>query len=255
MPITSDPERLTKVAEELGTALRAAHEGTRVRLPVLQRADAAGLVMALHAQLDEAIDERSAEAAAKGHHIACASGCSACCVSPVLVTEGEAVTVAEWLTLPEGARARAYFAASYPAWKAGIGDAGETISRAGTDEERRAAVIALLRKNVMCAFNSGGRCSIYPARPARCRKAHALGTSENCGSEGTGEIPYFEHPRTEMTFEEQEPMRGAIHHALRPGAGVELLCAAVQRLLGASVGRNDPCTCGSGRKYKRCCGA
>jgi SEC-C motif-containing protein len=23
----------------------------------------------------------------------------------------------------------------------------------------------------------------------------------------------------------------------------------------ASVGRNDPCTCGSGRKYKKCCGA
>jgi len=23
----------------------------------------------------------------------------------------------------------------------------------------------------------------------------------------------------------------------------------------AKVGRNDPCTCGSGRKYKNCCGA
>lgn len=23
----------------------------------------------------------------------------------------------------------------------------------------------------------------------------------------------------------------------------------------ATVGRNDPCTCGSGRKYKKCCGA
>jgi uncharacterized protein YecA (UPF0149 family) len=21
------------------------------------------------------------------------------------------------------------------------------------------------------------------------------------------------------------------------------------------IGRNDPCTCGSGRKYKKCCGA
>ena len=24
---------------------------------------------------------------------------------------------------------------------------------------------------------------------------------------------------------------------------------------GAQVGRNDPCTCGSGKKYKKCCGA
>ncbi|MEA1649028.1 MULTISPECIES: SEC-C metal-binding domain-containing protein [Nitrospirillum] len=23
----------------------------------------------------------------------------------------------------------------------------------------------------------------------------------------------------------------------------------------AKVGRNDPCPCGSGKKYKRCCGA
>jgi preprotein translocase subunit SecA len=24
---------------------------------------------------------------------------------------------------------------------------------------------------------------------------------------------------------------------------------------GPKVGRNDPCTCGSGKKYKNCCGA
>ncbi len=24
---------------------------------------------------------------------------------------------------------------------------------------------------------------------------------------------------------------------------------------GSKIGRNDPCTCGSGRKYKKCCGA
>jgi uncharacterized protein YecA (UPF0149 family) len=24
---------------------------------------------------------------------------------------------------------------------------------------------------------------------------------------------------------------------------------------GAKIGRNDPCTCGSGKKYKKCCGA
>ena len=28
-----------------------------------------------------------------------------------------------------------------------------------------------------------------------------------------------------------------------------------QRTFGRKVGRNEPCPCGSGRKYKRCCGA
>ena len=68
-------------------------------------------------------------------------------------------------------------------------------------------------------------------------------------------MKYFEHVRTEMTFEEQEPMRSALHHSLRPNGNLELLCSAVQRLLGASISRNEPCPCGSGQKYKKCCGA
>jgi preprotein translocase subunit SecA len=28
-----------------------------------------------------------------------------------------------------------------------------------------------------------------------------------------------------------------------------------QRRTGEKVGRNDPCPCGSGKKYKKCCGA
>jgi SEC-C motif domain protein len=31
--------------------------------------------------------------------------------------------------------------------------------------------------------------------------------------------------------------------------------AAPQRKAEPKVGRNDPCTCGSGKKYKKCCGA
>ena len=29
----------------------------------------------------------------------------------------------------------------------------------------------------------------------------------------------------------------------------------IQKTAGAKVGRNDPCPCGSGKKYKKCCGA
>lgn len=255
VPITRDPQRLAEVAGELGAAIRAAEGGGRVRLPVVPPADAAGLVLAMHGALDDAIDERAAAAAAGGHHIACSAGCSACCVSAVLVTEGEAVAVAEWLKQPEHAEVRAEFAKRFPAWRAGLGSAIDAIHGATTDDELRAAAIAVKTRNAMCAFNQGGLCSIYPARPARCRKAHALETSARCGAEGDGQVQYFEHARTELTFDDQERMRAVIHHALRPGAGLELLCAAVHRLLDARVGRNDPCPCGSGAKYKKCCGA
>ena len=252
VPITRDQQRLGEVAGQLGAAIRS--EG-RVRLPVVQPADAAGLVMVMHGALDDAIDERTRAATEAGHHIACSAGCSSCCVAPVLVTEGEAVTVAEWLKLEANAAIREQFVAAYPVWKRGLGTTVETMHSARTDDERRNAAIEMKLKNVMCAFNRDGLCSIYAARPARCRKAHALETNANCGVEGTGQVRYYEHERTEATFEEQEPMRAALHHALHPGAGVELLCAAINRLLSSSVGRNDPCPCGSGQKYKRCCGA
>ncbi len=252
MPITRDGQRLGEVANQLGTAIRS--QG-RVRLPIVQPADAAGLVMVMHAELDDAIEDRTRAATAAGHHIACSAGCSSCCVAPVLVTEAEAVTVAEWLKLPENAAVREHFAAKYPAWKQGLGRSVDAMHAAKTDEERRSAAVEMKLKNVMCAFNREGLCSIYEPRPSRCRKAHALETNANCGIEGTGQVRYYEHERTEVTFEEQEPMRAALHHALRPGAGVELLCAAVNRLLSTGVGRNEPCPCGSGQKYKRCCGA
>jgi uncharacterized protein YecA (UPF0149 family) len=43
------------------------------------------------------------------------------------------------------------------------------------------------------------------------------------------------------------------------GAGGAQVSAAASSLpiqrSGAKVGRNDPCPCGSGKKYKKCCGA
>ncbi len=235
----------------LGTAIRDAHAGKRVRLPVVPAEDAAGLVMVMHAQLDGAIAERAIEAAARGLTIACAAGCSACCASPLLVSEGEAVTVAAWLA--EQPVAREQFLAAYPAWKKSVGAAGEALERARTDDARNAAAKELRKQHVMCAFNREGLCTIYEARPARCRKVHALETSAACGPEGDGQVQYFEHAQTEATFEQQEPMRGALHHALRPAGGLELLCSAVHRMMTARVPRNAPCPCGSGKKAKHCC--
>jgi len=249
--ITRDSERLALIAGTLGTAIRAAQAGERVRLPVIQAADAAGLVMVMHAQLDAAIEARSAGAAERGLMIACAEGCSACCASPLLVSEGEAVAVAAWLG--EQPEVRAQFAAAYPAWKKAVGRAGPALEKARTDEARNVAAMELRKQHVMCAFNREGSCTIYAARPARCRKVHALETNVACGPEGDGKVQYFEHLQTEATFEEQEPMRGALHHALRPNASLELLCLSVHRMITARVPRNAPCSCGSGKLSKHCC--
>ena len=37
------------------------------------------------------------------------------------------------------------------------------------------------------------------------------------------------------------------------GALIDIQPAPVRT--GPKIGRNDPCTCGSGKKYKNCCGA
>lgn len=43
----------------------------------------------------------------------------------------------------------------------------------------------------------------------------------------------------------------AYRERLKPGGGVR---TPPVRLDAPSIGRNDPCPCGSGRKYKKCCG-
>ena len=232
--LLSDSDRLQRVALALAQAVES-----RTKLPVIQRSDAAGLVTAMHAQLDEAIAHRDAEVGAR---IACRMGCNACCTSPVLVSEGEAIVVADWLRDHPDVRAR--FTAAYAAWKAALGDLVEQ----GSDESMQRAQ----QRHVMCAFNHAGACTIYPARPAVCRRTHALDTNEHCTSDTTP-AQYYQHPETEELYEQQRPLRFALHRALRPNTRLELLCVAVHRLLGAT-GRNDACPCGSGKKYKKCCG-
>ena len=246
----SSPQRLQEVALGLAEAVAARAEGKRVKLPVVQRADATGLVGIMHAQLDDAISRRDAEI---GKRLACHKGCSTCCVSPVLVTEGEAVAVAEWLK--DHADVRAHFDAAYATWRDKLGELVAQASQPRDPDENLEWCMTAKRREAMCAFNIDGACSIYPVRPALCRKTHALDTNEHCGTDG-GKVQYYEHPETEAVYEQQHEMRFALHSALRPNAHIDLLCSAVHRLLGgAAAGRNDPCPCGSGRKYKKCHGA
>ena len=242
-------ERLQRLADELATVVAARREGKRVSLPVIRPADAAALVDGLHAQLDDVIARRDAKVR---HRLACKQGCNACCLSAVRVTDGEALAVVEWLRAPEHADARARFEAAYPKWRDAL---GELIARAGDEHDAAAANAwcgAVHERQAMCAFNHDGACSIYPVRPAACRKAHALDTNANCNG---GRVTFFEDPETENVYDGQMPTLFALHEAVRHNTRLDLLCSAVHRLLGgAAAGRNDPCPCGSGKKFKKCCG-
>ena len=63
------------------------------------------------------------------------------------------------------------------------------------------------------------------------------------GNSSTGQDNFYnEGPKS-------APMPGGITPAPRPEANKETV-----KREGDKVGRNDPCTCGSGKKYKKCCG-
>ncbi len=247
---THDPERLQRVATELAEAFAAREAGEKVKLPVVQRADAAGLVELMHAQLDDAIARRNATI---GKRMACHKGCNQCCISPVLVTEGEAVAVAEWLKQPEHADVRARFEAAYRVW---AGKLGKMVDEAGEPRDADTNLlwcIEVKRREAMCPFNHEGACTVYPVRPALCRKTHALDTNAHCANDGM-KVAYYQHEETEALYEGQRPVRFALHAALRPNGHLDLLPHAVHRLLGGTAAsRNDPCPCGSGKKYKKCC--
>jgi len=49
---------------------------------------------------------------------------------------------------------------------------------------------------------------------------------------------------------QQQPQRMVLSH----GGNDEPARPAAPKREGVKIGRNDPCSCGSGKKYKRCCG-
>lgn len=241
-----------RVAESLA---EAASRAPRKRLPVVAAADAAGLVAMLHEQLDEAIERRATDAAHAGEGIACKRGCNACCASPVIVGEHEALSVSRWLALPEQTAVRERFSSRYPAWRASLGELIEQVAQAPDENARGELGVAYRQRWAMCPFNEAGDCTIYPVRPALCRKVHALDSDVAC-RQPDGEVETFAHPEVEATYEEQEGLRALLHHSLRPGRVGEALPKAVRRrLTAANAFPNQPCPCGSGEKHRRCCGA
>ncbi len=85
------------------------------------------------------------------------------------------------------------------------------------------------------------------------------GPREVVGMSGeSGEPRPSRRPRAtsidELEAEFQRKKRRELEQAHLAGAGDYQPVQQVVRS-GAKVGRNDPCPCGSGKKYKKCCGA
>ncbi|MCB9562921.1 MAG: SEC-C domain-containing protein [Kofleriaceae bacterium] len=250
--------------DETLQALTDAAAGRRA-LPVVRPVDAEAACHRFHAQIDRGTAVRADAVAAAGRTIACGAGCDACCASVPRVLAAEAVTIARWLAAPDHADARAGFEAAYPTWRARLGDlldAAAAATAAGDVAAARDALAAAWRRDVKCAFDRDGACTIYPVRPAVCRDAHALDTAARCQPGATEPVATWRFEPLARYLDDLRPVEAALDLALCPDdGGPRPLCDAVDAQLRAATaaaappGRNDPCPCGSGKKYKRCHGA
>jgi hypothetical protein len=222
--VTAD--RLDRVLGELGEFLERKRS-----LPVIQPGDAEAVCGLFHAQVDRGTAAREQAAQAAGHRIACHDGCSQCCHNMPAVFAGEAVTIAEWLERPEQAAVRARFVEKYPAWLARVADLVERWAAAaasGDVDAGRHAAREAWQRQVMCAFNHEGSCSIYEVRPNVCRHAHALDTPARCAPDTTEDVATLPFPPLDQYIERILPVVYAMHAAIRRDhVGSQPLCVAV----------------------------
>jgi hypothetical protein len=202
---------------------------------VLHGEDAEAVCGLFHAQVDRGTEARARAVEAAGHTIACHDGCAQCCHNMPAVFAGEAMTIARWLDRPEQAEVRAHFVARFPAWHAAVADLVERWTAAVAAGDSAAAEEAgreVWRRQVMCAFNRDGRCTIYEVRPNVCRNAHAL--DRVCDPSHGEELQTFAFEPLDRYLAHIQPMVGALHAALRSdGAPREPVCIAVRDYLGS----------------------
>lgn len=211
-------ERQQALADELVADLAYAM-GRRAFPRTLTPDDAVAIVADLHETLDGGAEARATAARNLGRPLACAVGCTACCEELVMVFLPEVLHIARWLVAPENAAAREAFLAAYPAWKERVGDAPARLATAFSGGDKLVHIRAHREqhgKRILCAFNHGGACSIYPVRPLLCRNAHAVGTAEHCAGDDASGIPPQRLSSTELDrwVELARATLRAMHHAL-----------------------------------------
>jgi Fe-S-cluster containining protein len=193
--------------------------GRRAYPRSLDPGDATLITRKVHEAIDEGTEVRARKARESGHTIACAPGCHACCEQPILAWLPEVLRVVEHLERPEHASVKAAFLAAYPRWREALGDDVARIAELTAAGDRDAHVRAHFQawtKRVLCAFNHGGLCSIYEARPLVCRTYHALDTPDPCrADDDSGRAPAFLQFKPLDDFVKRARALGtAMHHAL-----------------------------------------
>jgi preprotein translocase subunit SecA len=106
----------------------------------------------------------------------------------------------------------------------------------------------ILFEDMMDRIDSEAARFLFLVRPAE-------GQGEQ-GAEGTpSPRPSTPRPVTPISFEDMERRRRRQEQQLQFQAGAAPVEAPKPVRSGAKIGRNDPCPCGSGKKYKKCHGA
>ena len=98
-----------------------------------------------------------------------------------------------------------------------------------------------------------------PAIPAAPHVASADGNGHRASPPSAPPIPLAPSRAPSTTIDDiekefQRKKQKELEHARMAGGG-DGATAPAQRRVGEKVGRNDPCPCGSGKKYKKCHGA
>jgi hypothetical protein len=218
-------ERLEELIQRV---LELAHPdalaGKRGPVRHLSGDEAADLVEALHDKLDQLIEARTMAARAKRIELACGRGCTACCTELVQIGLPEAHAVARFLRRPEQAAARAGFLVRYPVWRDLVGELPARLAAAEETGDRTVYTREMARPEcrIMCAFNQGGDCTIYPIRPMLCRKGHAVGTAELCAPHD----PALGNPR-QLNY---HPLEGYVERAAGLLWGAHLALGGEPRL-------------------------
>jgi Fe-S-cluster containining protein len=229
-----DVARLEKLVKDLASDPSYA-TGRRKFPRRVSLEDAAAIAGGLQAEVDVGVDARTAAIAAQGMKLACQRGCTGCCEEPIMIFRPEAVQVARWLEQPANAALRDAFLAAYPDWKTRVGDTPARLSKlyaAGDQARYMEAHIEGWNKAVLCAFNRGGDCMIYPVRPINCRAGHALNTSEHCSGAATRPAARAVFVPLDQFIVRTRKLLAAAHHAVGgPKRRVEALCDVVHDLL------------------------
>jgi hypothetical protein len=241
----------------------AAHIDRDEDVPSINQEEAIAITRRMHQELEVGLEERDRRIREMGHTIACARGCSTCCEQIVAVRDAEGLTIARWLTEPAQATIRRRFEIAHAAWRERGGDLVDRATAASAREDwvvMKRILGETQERRLMCPFNHEGACDIYPVRPAVCREKAALNSQEPCKRrDGTAEgagfvaVSAFMHRLRDLNLAMQTAMRPDQEPVLAPVA--ELVMAKLAELDRPAPGRNDPCPCGSGKKFKKCCGA